>query len=180
MIDRITCIQLSDEAMNASSSSAALLLPSDLLGASEGFKVKVSSVLNRAADFQAKHMFSTDDYCWNSAGSEDGVQSEDGQWLQIEFLGDTTANVERIEITFQGGFVGSDGIVSCGPSKSAMVEACVLEHLHSINDCNDVQTWDLPAHCADGIKVLRVTFPRSTDFFGRITIYRLQLYGQRV
>jgi hypothetical protein len=46
--------------MSAQQESEPVLLTSE--GA---YKVKVSSVLNRSADFQAKHMFEDSDLCWN-------------------------------------------------------------------------------------------------------------------
>ena len=152
-----------------------------------GFKCKVSSVLNRASDFQAKHMFSDNDYCWNSEGSEPGAGGEareqKGQWLQLEFLEledqRATVDVTEIRIMFQGGFVGTEGVVQCGKHKDELRQVCVLDHVQSIDDTNDWQVWKLPPGVADKVKYLRISFPASTDFFGRVTIYRLGVYGNR-
>lgn len=160
-----------------------LLTPPGLVG----FKCKVSSVLNRASDFQAKHMFNDDDYCWNSEGSEPGeggeAREQKGQWLQVEFLdlGECAAvvDVAEIRIMFQGGFVGTEGVVHCGTQKDALRQVCVLDHVKSIDDSNDWQVWKLPPAAAENIKFLRISFPASTDFFGRVTIYRLNVFGNR-
>ena len=152
----------------------------DLLSVMDGrMKVKVSSVLNRSSDFQAKHMFTDDDLCWNSSGAEPGEEST-GQWLLLEFLGDNYVDIKEIHIQFQGGFVGTEGIVQCGLKKGDMKQACVLDHIKSIDDSNDLQIWKIPNECNDimhNTKFLRIFFPASTDFFGRVTIYRLMVFG---
>lgn len=144
-------------------------------------KVKVSSVLNRSSEFQAKNMLIDDDSCWNSAGAEPGKENS-GQWLLLEFLGDSYVDVGDISIQFQGGFVGSEGIVECGVKKDALHRVCQLDHVRAIEDSNEVQSWKIPeekkATCKS-IKFLRITFPSSTDFFGRVTIYRLFVSGNR-
>ena len=147
------------------------------------YKCKVSSVLNRAADFKAHHMFSDDDYCWNSQGEEGhDSNTKDGQWLQIEFLGsESNVNIHSIHIMFQGGFVGSEGIVYTGNVKDSLEKCCVLENIKTIDDCNDMQVWEIPADCeaAQNTRFVRIVFPASTDFFGRVTIYRLKIFGSK-
>jgi hypothetical protein len=81
---------------------------------------------------------------------------------------------------FQGGFVGTVGVIECGASKDALREACILDHIRPIEDSNDLQIWDLPAGVADGIRFLKIRFPTSTDFYGRVTIYRLEIRGLRL
>jgi len=166
--------------------SKAETQPLVLLTTEGKYKVKVSSVLNRSSDFQAKHMFTDSDSCWNSDGGNgdaDGSSSIDGQWILLEFLGSgaETVTVKAINIMFQGGFVGSDGVVEMGASKDSLVQVCVLDHIHSIEDSNELQKWDIPALAPtlETCKFLRIRFPASTDFYGRVTIYRMEVHGHR-
>jgi hypothetical protein len=138
------------------------------------FKCKSSSVLNRAADFVASNMFVDDDSCWNSDGGGDG-----GQWLLFDFLG-KTVEVKRVRIMFQGGFVGQDGVIEMKGSKNGEAETTiVMDEIKRIEDSNDVQQWDIPAASSPCKgKFAKILFPTSTDFYGRVTIYKLSLWGQ--
>ena len=43
---------------------------------------------------------------------------------------------------------------------------------------NRVQSFDLPAESIDGgTESLKLVFEKSSDFFGRITVYDIQLKG---
>ena len=162
---------------------------SELLTVAGQFKCKASSVLGRKAEFQAKHMFEDSDDCWNSAGKSELSLDEDGEdegcHLLFDFL-DASVCVTSIRIMFQGGFVGSDGIVEIGgadENKNALKQLCILDHIETIEDGNDFQEWDIPAggcNGAKGIKYLKIIFPTSTDFYGRVTIYRFEIHGQRL
>ncbi len=151
----------------------------DLLTTEGSFKCKVSSVLNRAAEFQAKHMFEDGDSCWNSGGKEAGSDADESQWILLDFTG-KSVNVNQVSIMFQGGFVGTVGIIECGIAKDSLREACILEHIHAIEDSNNLQVWDLPAGVADGVRFIKIRFPASTDFYGRVTIYRLEVRGRQL
>ena len=88
----------------------------------------------------------------------------------------------RLVFTFQGGFVGTN---------------CALEVARSVEegkrltwrqwtkvfpeDVNRKQSFDLPAEeVQDGVEGLRMVFEESSDFFGRITIYDLQVLGNKL
>lgn len=48
-------------------------------------------------------------------------------------------------------------------------------------DVNRKQTFDLPDETIqEGIRGLRIVFEESSDFFGRITVYDLQLLGHKL
>jgi hypothetical protein len=157
----------------------------DLLTIPGAFKCKVSSVLNRSAEFQAKNMFEDNDSCWNSAPISEAsstVSDIQSQWILVEFLG-KMVNIRKIRIMFQGGFVGTDGIVECSAnSKDDLQQVCVLDHIKSIANANDMQSWDMPY--LEGItnqtRFLKLSFPSSTDFYGRITIYRMEIWGKPI
>ena len=61
-------------------------------------KIKVSSVLNKSADFAGKNMLDGDlNTCWNSAAGAD-------QFIVIDFTRHVIPNM--LSLIFQGGFVG--------------------------------------------------------------------------
>ena len=158
----------------------------------ERFKVKVSSVLNRAAEFAGLNMFDrSEDTCWNSEGQ--GVDAP--QSIFIDF--GRRVKVQQLLLTFQGGFVGQDAVVAVGASPGALAPVCVLD---DIQDCNDRQAFEIPADAesemengsssssssssssgsANEGRYLKITFPTSTDFFGRVTIYDLDVLGEEL
>jgi hypothetical protein len=77
-------------------------------------------------------------------------------------------SVDTISINFQGGFVGTELQV-----KAASFEDLIHIITFFPKDHNDTQIFSLesPATC----QVLHLNFPSSTDFYGRITIYDLQV-----
>lgn len=141
-----------------------------LLSCSDGSQCKhrVSSTLNRLAEYASKNMFDgRDDTCWNSdQGSP--------QYILLEFA--SRVAVSRVRIMFQGGFVGQDAVVEVGEKDSLAIVAT----LQTIEDCNRMQSFDIISEgpeVARGGRYVKITFPTSTDFYGRVTIYKLELEG---
>ena len=88
--------------------------------------------------------------------------------------------VTDLHVMFQGGFSGADAIVQVGSSLNALE---TLASSMDIADSNDLQTFSLQVASDSNSSALRrgryvqVTFPSSTDFYGRVTIYQLELDG---
>ncbi|KAL9646688.1 hypothetical protein ABK040_001111 [Willaertia magna] len=119
---------------------------------------KVSSVLNRNnKEFGKQHLFDgNEETCWNSHQGKP-------QHIYIEFK--EPIHINKIHLTFQGGFAGKDCEVLIGNGSEE------LSH-HSYfypNDTNVEQQFDVNAT----LDKLKIIFEDSTDFFGRITIYKL-------
>jgi hypothetical protein len=59
----------------------------------------------------------------------------------------------------------------------------LLSRLNDIEDSNDVQTFTMydeqskQTHPDEWNRYLRINFASSTDFYGRITIYNLEIHG---
>jgi hypothetical protein len=151
-------------------------------------KLKVSSVLNKSAEFGGLNMIDRDDEtCWNS----EGQGADKPQSIFIDF--GRRVKAQQLVMTFQGGFVGQDGIVSVGDSPGALFAVCVLE---DIQDVNDRQTFDIPAKAeiendaeagggsissnANEGRYLKILFKSTTDFFGRVTLYDLDVVGEEL
>ena len=132
-------------------------------------KCKASSVLNRSALYAAKNMFDGSlDTCWNS---DKGLP----QTIAINF--EHLVSLSSISFMFQGGFVGVSGLVEA--SVNPLDQYILLTTLdNNIENSNELQVLPLPPSA--NFQYLRITFTSSTDFYGRITIYKLEVYGQEV
>lgn len=123
----------------------------------EHAKTRVSSVLNKdTKQYGKKYLLDgNDESCWSSdQGSP--------QWIKLDFK--EKYRITNIEIQFQGGFAGKDCHFKFDNED---VEPFYPE------DINTLQKFSLEK--SKGTKSLTVIFNASTDFFGRIVIYQLNL-----
>ncbi|XP_062869227.1 nuclear receptor 2C2-associated protein [Trichomycterus rosablanca] len=128
---------------------------------------RVSSVLNRdVKQFGKKFMFDcSEETCWNSDQGE-------SQWVFLEFP--APVRVSELKLQFQGGFAG----------KSCRLTGCSkdgnLEHISDFypEDNNAMQSF--PIQNGPPVQKLKIIFENSTDFFGRIIVYCLDVLGERV
>ncbi|XP_034245894.1 nuclear receptor 2C2-associated protein [Thrips palmi] len=128
------------------------------------FECKVSSVLNKdVKQFGKKNMFDgSDETCWNS---------DQGTPQYISVLLDKEEEISKISIQFQGGFVGQD----CWLSSVTESGEKNIDVAFYPEDINSVQTFDInPIVKA---KKFTVAFNKSTDFFGRIVVYKFDAYS---
>ncbi|XP_064187834.1 nuclear receptor 2C2-associated protein [Anguilla rostrata] len=127
---------------------------------------RVSSVLNRdVKQFGKKFMFdSNEETCWNS--DQGGTQ-----WVVLEFP--QPVKVSEVKIQFQGGFSG----------KTCRLEGCMKEgEFEKLSDFypednNSMQVF--PIQEAPLAQKVKIFFENSTDFFGRIIVYSLDILGER-
>ena len=132
----------------------------NLLADKSLFSAKVSSVLNKnVKEFGKQFLFDgREETCWNSdQGSP--------QFILISFHG-PQAKISQLQIQFQGGFVGNQChvIINNDTQKVDFFP----------DDSNKLQTF--PVELTD-VNQLKISFGGSTDFFGRITIYQLNLFA---
>ncbi|KAL0488480.1 nuclear receptor 2C2-associated protein [Acrasis kona] len=126
-------------------------------------KLRVSSVLNKnTKDFGGKFMLDgSGETCWNS---------DQGSPQDITITFKEAFMMSKIRIMFQGGFVG----VNCEIWIQKQDEDCLLIHRPFYPlDNNHMQTFDLLEQSS--ITKLKIVFKDSTDFYGRITIYKLEI-----
>ncbi|DAZ96643.1 TPA: hypothetical protein N0F65_005822 [Lagenidium giganteum] len=126
---------------------------------------RVSSVLDRnKALYGGDNMLSTDvNTCWNSA---------QGSPQQILLQFQRVVDVQELVVMFQGGFVGMD--VECFVRTAATGEWTKALEAFDPEDSNDLQHF---ACVTNGVDALRLSFNRSSDFYGRVIIYRLDVLG---
>ncbi|KAI0778807.1 galactose-binding like protein [Trametes elegans] len=135
-------------------------------------KVKVSSTLDKSVGKK----FLTDgspETCWTS-------QQGTPQYIQLSFPSPVLP--KRVEITFQGGFVGTRCSVEV-LSKAAEGEDATWQVFTRIypEDVNRKQVFDLaPSDTALAqrrAESIKFIFEESSDFFGRVTVYDIRLLG---
>lgn len=127
---------------------------------------RASSTLDRNKQlYGSANMLSTDlSSCWNSA---------QGSPQQVQVLFHRVVNISTLCIMFQGGFVGQDVEVHVKKARGSMQWEEVDVDVDP-EDSNDLQ--DFP--CAlQQVEAIALTFQRSTDFYGRVVIYRLEVRG---
>ncbi|XP_039254877.2 nuclear receptor 2C2-associated protein-like [Styela clava] len=128
-------------------------------------QIRVSSVLNRdVKQFGKKHLFDgDDDTCWNS---DQGLP----QWINLAFEEPQTLSGFCVSLQFQGGFCGKDCILE------AYNGTCLVENIPFYpNDINSLQNFEISFTENQSVSSLKLIFQKSTDFFGRIIVYKLDL-----
>lgn len=127
---------------------------------------RVSSVLNRdAKQFGKKYLFDgNEDTCWNS-------DQGSSQWILLEFP--TIMQVTELHIQFQGGFTSRTAKLEGSRKNEDFVK--ILDFYPE--DTNALQRFPMAAATIDKLKI---TFQDSTDFFGRIIVYHLDVLGDKL
>ncbi|XP_067629537.1 nuclear receptor 2C2-associated protein [Eurosta solidaginis] len=130
------------------------------------FKCSVSSVQGKDSNQYGKHhMFdSVEDTSWNSS---EGT----AQWVKLHF--DVPQKVSGFLVQFQGGFAAKSILVHIETLDGKLI----LDEAFYPEDVNSTQTFYLKKHVnnKEAMKV-KFFFPSSTDFYGRIILYRLEIY----
>ena len=77
---------------------------------------------------------------------------------------------------FQGGFVGNEGFIEIGTNSTQdMSKLCNLQNIDDKNDIQNLYTSSDDISC----RYLKITFTSSTDFYGRITVYKLDILKRK-
>lgn len=124
---------------------------------------------------------------WKSAPSN---ESNPLAYYEIYFQRPVTS-VREIRLQFQGGFVGMDCTVykkklQSNHSANKSCNGCDWEELEEIFvdpvESNDIQIFQAEVDTVssddfDPCTALRIEFRKSSDFYGRIVIYSLEVWG---
>ncbi|KAJ7070690.1 galactose-binding like protein [Mycena amicta] len=133
-------------------------------------RIKVSSTLEKSGK---KHLIDGNpETCWTS---QQGLP----QYVQFTFP-ERRVVPESIDLTFQGGFVGTRCAAKVSAREGDSWE--LLTHIfpEDINKRQQFSFLNATAGIEGGIERLRLEFEESSDFFGRITLYDLKLFGRHV
>ncbi|KAH9948205.1 galactose-binding domain-like protein [Amylocystis lapponica] len=131
-------------------------------------RIKVSSTLDKSTSKK----YLTDgnpETCWTS-------QQGTPQTIQLSFPSPVIPI--QIKLTFQGGFVGTRCTIEVASTQGAdKANWEVLEQIFP-EDVNRQQSFELERKIEGGVASLKLVIEESSDFFGRITVYDLQLEGE--
>lgn len=106
--------------------------------------------------------------CWNSDACSDNEQ----QYLLLDFR--RPVHVESLKIEFQAGFIAEECTVMLQTSSDEWI---VLKDLEP-KDNHDFQTFSLEKGRETKGTALKLVFDEFTDFYGRVTIYRIEVWGK--
>eukprot|EP01132_Coremiostelium_polycephalum_P003867 gene3867-4819_t len=108
----------------------------------------------------------SEETCWNS---HQGTP----QFIMIQFPQANGVDLKELQIMFQGGFVGKECEISV-----CKINANTFTNNSNFypKDVNTLQSFPIEGGLTN-VKELKILFPESTDFFGRITIYKLDVLG---
>ncbi|KAJ3796662.1 galactose-binding domain-like protein [Lentinula aff. detonsa] len=142
--------------------------------------IKVSSTLDKSVG-KKNLIDGSPETCWTS---QQGLP----QTITLTFPSSSSSSrgviPKTLSLTFQGGFVGRTCAIHVRPVPVHLVSSekatwTVLKYVYP-EDVNRRQTFTLPTPTRLGISALKLTFETSSDFFGRVTIYDLELKGYRL
>ncbi|RKO99310.1 hypothetical protein CXG81DRAFT_20583 [Caulochytrium protostelioides] len=138
--------------------------------AKEVVKLRVSSVLNRDTKTYGKqHLLdASEETCWNS---DEGA----AQWVDLQF--DRPVEIFAVHLMCQGGFVPREAKLTAPPPSQA-TDAPAAAFTFYPDDVNSRQVFTTDAPLRGNH--FRLHLSTSSDFFGRVTIYHLQMYGREV
>ena len=130
---------------------------------------RASSVLQKNVKvYGPKHVLDVNSpsTCWNSEAGE-------SQWLEIDFGRKIQAS--RLDLQFQAGFGAT--ICKISTRESSQEEPVGLDEWDDLEDEHEVQSFELSNQDAP-IQTLHLEFSELADFYGRLIIYRLEVWGK--
>jgi hypothetical protein len=160
------------------------------------FRFRASSVLQKNVKvYGPAHALDTENSssCWNSEGNQG-----DTHWLTIDFGGRTVC-IKQVKIMFQAGFAAESGLLQVqvqlplptptptptstdGSSTSPPGNWETAQELE-FEDTYELQTEStITDNGTNGYttKAVKFIFQDFTDFYGRVTIYRLEIWRNEV
>ncbi|KAG7384488.1 Nuclear receptor 2C2-associated protein [Phytophthora pseudosyringae] len=128
---------------------------------------RASSTLDRNKHlYGAANMLSTDlSSCWNSA---------QGSPQKVQVVFHRVVDISTLCIMFQGGFVGQDVQVHAKKKAEGSGQWEEVDVDVDPEDSNDLQAFPCKLQ---QVEAIALTFRRSSDFYGRVVIYRLEVRG---
>ncbi|CAL4110062.1 unnamed protein product [Meganyctiphanes norvegica] len=128
---------------------------------------RVSSVLARnTKELGKQHMFDGHaDTCWNS---DQGTP----QWIMIRWQHPVV--IKSLVGQFQGGFCGGHDTIIEGSDGNGKWQELAPWHLEDKGTEQILELSQSPT-----ISKIKITFNTSTDFHGRIIIYKLDIIGNK-
>ena len=131
-------------------------------------KHRASSILQRNAKvYGPTNALKDDSSCWNSEGDND---SEATHWFRLDF--GRVVQPTAVAVQFQAGFCATQGRVECQTTADAWQ---VVDDSVEWEDDHALQRLALAA--VPPCTALRLVLEDCTDFYGRVILYQVQVWG---
>jgi len=115
--------------------------------------------------------------CWNSEGQEGSAQ-----WFVVDFR--RSVRVDTVRLQFQAGFIGETCAVEAKIEKDGGGGGGGGAHHweqideFEFDDVHEVQSS--PLEESTRCTALKLIFDDFTDFYGRVTVYRAEVWGKEI
>lgn len=147
---------------------------------------KASSILQKSVKLYGPMNaldYANETTCWNSEGSPQGKTSS---WIRVDFA--STAIVPtKIGIQFQAGFVAEEVtvmVLKANSDNDAKEEWITVGDTFEVDDDHEMQFLDLLEDNNEKMPTstmgIKLVLNECTDFYGRVTIYQLKVFGKEV
>ena len=142
---------------------------------------RASSVLNKNKIYGANNALDNqnESTCWNSDGQADGNTEHS---FIVNFH--RSVSVSSISLQFQGGFVAEECQLYTTKKSENKIEWKEIKDAYiELEDVNTIQSFDLE-ECEErdegalDCDAIKLVFKSSTDFYGRVILYKLEVYGE--
>ena len=113
--------------------------------------------------------------CWNSEGSDD----QSSQWIQLDF--GRPVLPRQLRLQFQAGFSAESCAVQTKVASSEDTGGSRWTTMETFELCDAHQLQVRRIHESrtdSACTSLRLVFDDFTDFYGRVTIYQLEILGE--
>lgn len=112
--------------------------------------------------------------CWNSEGSDD----QSSQWIQLDF--GRTVLPRQLRLQFQAGFSAESCVVQTKVESNEVSggSSWTTVETFELCDAHEVQVHQIGSCTQPTCSSLRLVFDDFSDFYGRITIYQLEVLGE--
>lgn len=109
--------------------------------------------------------------CWNSEGT---AESNNGCWFLVDF--GRPVKPDELKIQFQAGFCAETCSIYCKHTNND--EWILIDDTVEFDDVHELQTLPLNSTDSTTTRAIKLQFDDTTDFYGRVTIYRLEVWGR--
>jgi len=118
---------------------------------------------------------------WNSEGSPNGKKAS---FFIVDFSGggkhpNRKVKLEEVCVQFQAGFAAEEITlyIQTGTTGDNKPKWTKVEEIEADDD-HELQSF--PLSIADGTTALKIVFDETMDFYGRVIVYQLQVWGKEL
>ena len=119
-----------------------------------------------------------DSSCWNSEGSNNNDDSDNSHWFRLDF--GRVVQPTAVALQFQAGFCAAEGRIECQSTANNGSDSqwTVVDNAVEWQDAHELQELALKQPpVVPPCTALRIVLEECTDFYGRVILYQVQVWG---